>query len=120
MNLLDKMWGWSKKNFDWIAIGANTLVVAGVIYYTVQTSALTAKYEIQNQELLQQNQELNSQNQNLGSILNKASDYQNDQNRKMQKQEIIIEMQNDAIKKLLLRIKELETILNADFIASIE
>jgi hypothetical protein len=120
MSLLNKIWSWSKNNFDWIAIGANALVVAGIIYYTVQSTSITAKYELQNQELLQQNKELHNQNKSLRGVLNEAADAHYNRGRQFQKQEVIIDMQNDAIKKLLIRIKELETILNADLIASFE
>ena len=118
MNLFKKVWGWTKSNFDWVVIGVNAIVVMGVIYYTVQTSTIATKYEIQNTELMLQNKELLGQNNNLREILNKATDHYHLQNKNFQKQEIIIEMQNDAIKKLLERIKQLEGILRDDFIAS--
>ena len=118
MKFIRKTWDWTKTNFDWVVIGVNALVVIGVIYYTVQTGSIATKFEIQNQELNQQNKELLNQNTNLRGILNKATDHYHLQNRQIQKQEIIIEMQNDAIKKLIEQNKQLKGLLNDDFIAA--
>ena len=118
MSFLKRVWGWTKSNFDWVVIGINAVVVTGVIYYTVQSSTIATKFEFQNKELIQQNKELLGQNNNLREVLNRATDHYQLQNKSIQKQEIIIEMQNEAIRKLLERIKQLEGFLNDDFIAS--
>ena len=118
MNFLKKILGWTKANLDWVCIGANAVIVAGGIYYTVQSAGIASKYEFQNQQLLQQNKELLNQNKNFQGVLNKASDHYQEQNRHIQKQDILIEMQNEAIKKLLEQNKQLRNLLNDDFIAA--
>lgn len=118
MDFLGKIWSWTKGNFDWIVIGANALVVMGVIYYTLQTGSIATKFEIQNQQLIQQNKSLLDDNKNLKGVLNSAGQHFNKQNELIQKQQIIMKMQEEGIDKLLQRIKQLERLLNDDFIAA--
>ena len=118
MNFVEKAWNWTKGNLDWVAIGFNALLVMGVIYYTLQTTATTAKFEIQNKQLIEQNRVIMEDNKNLREILNSARGHFDRQNEFIQKQQIIIKSQEQGIQKLIERIKELHRLLGDDFIAS--
>ena len=118
MDSLKRVWKWTKSNLEWVCIGANAVIVAAVIYYTVQSTSITLKYEQQNLQLIKDNTTLLEQNRNLSQILNQATDVYHRQNEAIQKQKVLIDMQHEGIQKLLLRIKQLERLLNDDFIAA--
>ena len=107
MNFLKGTWKWTKEHLDWVAIGANTVIVAVIIYYTFQMSVTTTKYEIQNLQLLGENIQLNEQNEALGGVLNSAIKSHN-------LQQDVIEKQKEIIKQLIERNKFLEAYLNGD------
>jgi peptidoglycan hydrolase CwlO-like protein len=118
MDFLRKSWSWTKENFSWLVIGTNVVVISFVLFYTVQSASIVEKYEIQNDQLIENNTVLIEQNRNLSGLLNQASDIFKKQNETLQRQKILIDMQHEGINKLLRRVKELERFLNDDFIAA--
>ena len=118
MDFLKKSWHWTKENFSWIVIATNIVVLFFVVSSTIQSVSIADKYESQNLQLIKNNTILIEQNKNLSGLLNQASDIFNKQNDTLQRQKILIDMQQNGINKLLQRIKELERFLNDDFIAA--
>ena len=118
MNFLKKSWHWTKERFDWILISANIIIISFVIFYTSQLTATTDRYEIQNLQLIKNNTILVEQNENLSGLLNKAGNIYKEQDSALQRQQEIIEMQREGIDKLIQRIKQLERLLNDDFITA--